>query len=288
MALLLGLAAAATYGAADFTAGLVSRRVNALCVVFVSQLAGLAVLAVIVPIEGAGVTARALAWGAVAGIGGGGGVTFLYRGLARARMAVVAPITAVEAAIIPVLYGLVTGEQPGALALVGVVIALVAVALVAAPRADDVEPGAPTPSRRFRRLAQPGIKDALLAGLGFGCFFIFLTKTGDDAGMWPLIGTKMSSITLVALAALIARNSLRPVTGTWGPIVLAGVLDVAANVFYLLATRTGLLSLVAVATSLYPASTVLLARTVLHERMSRGQLAGLVLVITGVALMAGG
>ncbi|HEY7873611.1 MAG TPA: EamA family transporter [Actinomycetota bacterium] len=283
MALLLGLAAAATYGAADFAGGLVARRVNAICVVFVSQLAGLMVLATILPFEAAGPTKEAFWWGVVAGVGGGGGVAFLYRGLAKARMSVVAPVTAVEAAIIPVLYGLLSGEKPGALALVGVVIALVAVALVAAPREEDGGT-----ARRITGLAQPGIKDALLAGLGFGCFFIFLAKTGDGAGMWPLVGSKASSITLVALAGLVARNSLRPPAGTWGPILLAGVLDVAANVLYLLASRTGLLSLVAVATSLYPASTVLLARIVLRERMSGGQFVGLVLVVTGVGLMAAG
>lgn len=288
MALLLGLAAAATYGAADFAGGLVSRRVNAICVVFVSQLAGLALLAALLPFEAASVTGQAIWWGAVAGIGGGGGVAFLYRGLARARMSIVAPVTAVEAALVPLLYGLVTGEQPGALALTGVVLALVAVALVASPRDSD-EPGdAPRARSLGSRLAQPGIKDALLAGLGFGCFFILLAKAGDDSGLWPLIGTKMSSITLVAVAALLARQSLKPVPGTWGPILLAGLLDVAANILYLAASRQGLLSLVAVATSLYPASTVLLARLILRERMSSGQLAGLALVVTGVALMAAG
>jgi drug/metabolite transporter (DMT)-like permease len=265
----------------------VSRRVNSFCVVFVSQIAGVLLLGIALPFDAAPFDAHALGWGAVAGIGGGGGVVFLYRGLARARMSVVAPLTAVEAAMIPVLYGLVTGEEPGWLALTGIAVALVAVALVSAPRDEDHPAGA-SPERLRGRLSQPGILDAVLAGIGFGCFFIFLSKAGHDSGMWPLIGSKMSSITLVAVGALIARATLRPVPGTWMPIVVAGVLDVTANVFYLFASRAGLLTLAAVATSLYPASTVLLARVVLRERMSGGQLVGLVLVVAGVAMMAAG
>lgn len=287
MVILLGLAAAATYGAADFAGGLVSRRVNPICVVFVSQLAGVLLLGLVLPLDGAAPDVTSIWWGAAAGIGGGGGVVFLYRGLARARMSVVAPITAVEAAMIPVFYGLLTGEEPGWLALTGIATALVAVALVSAPRAEEA-PVTPDIGRARARLSQPGIADALVAGLGFGCFFIFLSNAGQDSGMWPLVGSKMSSITLVALAGIVARFSLRPVAGTWAGILVAGALDVAANVLYLLASRAGLLTLAAVATSLYPASTVLLARIVLRERMSPGQLVGLVLVVAGVAMMAAG
>ena len=286
MAILLGLAAAATYGAADFMGGLVSRRVNAICVVLISQLVGLALLALVFPFAGGAFEARAVLWGLAAGVGGGGGVVFLYRGLARGRMSVVAPLTAVEAAIIPVAYGLLSGEQPGPVALGGVVIALVAVMLVSSPQEDAGAAG--EPAVRGSRLAQPGVADALAAGFGFGCFFIFLSHAGEHSGMWPLVGTKLSSISLVLIAAAVTRTSLRPSAGTWPAIVGSGVLDVSANVFYLLASRVGLLSLVAVLTSLYPSSTVLLARVVLRERMSRPQLVGLVLVIAGVALIAGG
>jgi drug/metabolite transporter (DMT)-like permease len=287
VAILLGLAAAATYGAADFAGGLVSRRVNPICVVFVSQLAGLAALGAVLPFVGTPFDGDALWWGAAAGVGGGGGVVFLYRGLTRARMSVVAPITAVEAAMVPVLYGLLRGEHPSRLALAGIAIALVAVALVSAPRDDDTPEGSEATGARGR-LAQPGIVDGLIAGLGFGCFFILLSNAGHDSGMWPLVGSKMSSISLVGLGGLVTRYSLKPVAGTWAGILVAGILDVSANVFYLLASRAGLLTLAAVATSLYPASTVLLARIVLHERMSGSQMAGLALVVAGVAMMAAG
>jgi drug/metabolite transporter (DMT)-like permease len=263
--------------------GLVSRRANPISVVLISQLGGLALLALALPFDGAQLTQHAILWGAAAGVGGGGGVVFLYRGLARGRMSVIAPTTAVEAAIIPVVYGLVSGEKPAALSLVGVVVALLAVVLVSSPQ--DEGPGGP-PARA--RLAQPGMVDALIAGFGFGCFFIFLSHAGTDTGMWPLVGTKASSITLVAIAAIFSRAALKPPAGTLRPILVAGALDVTANVLYLVASRQGLLSLIAVLTSLYPASTVLLARLVLRERMSRAQIGGLVLVVTGVALIAGG
>jgi drug/metabolite transporter (DMT)-like permease len=251
--------------------------------VLVSQLAGLAALTLVLPFGGAGPTMRAFLWGAAAGVGGGGGVVFLYRGLARGRMSVIAPITAVEAAIIPVAYGLVSGEEPGVVALSGVVIALFAVALVSSSQEEsDREEVA------RRRFNQPGMTDALVAGFGFGTFFIFLSHAGHDSGLWPLVGTKASSITLVLVAAVAARVPRRAPAGTLPTILIAGVLDVTANVLYLVASRLGLLSLVAVLTSLYPASTVLLARLVLRERMSRVQVAGLVLVVTGVALIAGG
>jgi drug/metabolite transporter (DMT)-like permease len=268
--------------------GLVSRRVNAICVVLVSQLGGLAILAALLPLSEGSLTTRALAWGAAAGVGGGAGVVFLYRGLSRGRMSVIAPTTAVEAAIIPVAYGLLSGEEPSAISLAGVAIALFAVALVSSPQEDvDASSFGSTGATR-RRLSQPGMADALLAGFGFGCFFIFLARAGQDTGLWPLVGTKASSITLVLVAGLIARAKLRPPRGTLTQIIGAGGLDVAANVLYLVASRRGLLSLVAVLTSLYPASTVILARAVLHERMSRVQLLGLALVIAGVALIAGG
>ena len=262
--------------------GVVSRKANAIYVVLVSQLAGLALLALVLPFDGTSPTMRAFLWGAAAGVGGGGGIVFLYRGLARGRMSVVAPITAVEAAIIPVAYGLVSGEEPGLVALSGVVIALFAVALVSSSQEGEEEAVA------RGRFSQPGMTDALVAGFGFGTFFIFLSHAGNDTGLWPLVGTKASSITLVLGAALAARVGRRAPSGTMPAILIAGVLDVTANILYLVASRIGLLSLVAVLTSLYPASTVLLARLVLRERMTRVQVAGLVLVVTGVALIAGG
>lgn len=279
MAVALGLAAALVYGSADFLGGLASRRTPAFTVVLLSQLCGFGVLLVALPFvaDGAPVP-RDLAIGAVAGLAGGGGVALLYRGLAVGTMSVVAPITAVGASVVPVAFGLATGERPGAVALIGVALAVVAVVLVSATPGtrEQVESRGPLP---------PGIVEAVVSGLAFGAFFILLDATSADGGLWPLVGAR-TSILVVAVIAVATRTSLRPGPGSLGRIALSGVLDMAANVLYVLATREGLLSLVAVLVSLYPATTVLLARVVLGERLGRVQLLGLGVVAAGVALIA--
>ncbi|HEX2195385.1 MAG TPA: EamA family transporter, partial [Actinomycetota bacterium] len=159
MAILLGLAAALTYGAGDFVGGLVSRRAPLFTVVLLSQVAGTALLLASLPfLVDSGPTASALAWGGASGVAGATGVLFLYKGLAAGRMSVVAPITSVEAAVVPVVWGLAAGERPTAVALAGVGVALLAVLLVA-----GFEPAAATASRTGR--LAPGVADALVAGL---------------------------------------------------------------------------------------------------------------------------
>ncbi|HEX2196036.1 MAG TPA: DMT family transporter, partial [Actinomycetota bacterium] len=145
------------------------------------------------------------------------------------------------------------------------------------------EPAAAT-ATRTGRLA-PGVADALVAGLAFGAFFILLDGAADDSGMWPLVGGRTASLTVLTALVLLRRERIAAAPGTRVPIVAAGLLDVAANLLYLLSTREGLLSIVAVLTSLYPASTILLARIVLGERMGRLQVAGLGLAATGVVMM---
>ncbi|MBA3350702.1 MAG: EamA family transporter [Actinobacteria bacterium] len=285
MGIVLGLAAAVIYGAADFVGGLVSRRTNVLAVVLFSQLWGTAPLLAAVPFFGATVTTGDLIWGAAAGLAGAGGIVFLYRGLSVGRMTVVAPTTAVEAATIPVIFGLVGGERPSAVALAGVALALPAVALVSSsPRSAPGEIGHGGDASRL----PPGLLEALVAGLAFGFFFISLERTGSGSGLWPLVVARATAMVSVGAAAVLTRRSPRPSPGTTAGIATAGGLDVLANILYLLASRQGLLSLVAVLTSLYPASTVLLARVVLRERLWRVQAAGLLLAALGVALIAGG
>lgn len=281
MAILLGLAAALTYGAGDFVGGLVTRKAPLFTVVLLSQVAGTALLLAVLPFFAeSGPTAAALAWGAASGAAGATGVLFLYKGLAAGRMSAVAPITSVEAAVVPVLWGLASGERPAIVALAGVVIALLAVLLVAGFR-----PGSSS-GPAGGRLA-PGVPEALIAGVAFGLFFILLDGAGDDTSLWPLVGGRTASLTVLTVLVLVRRERIRATRGTLLPIVAAGILDVAANLLYLLATREGLLSIVAVLTSLYPASTILLARIVLGERMGRLQVAGLGLAAAGVVMMAG-
>ena len=279
MAIVYSLLAALTYGAADFVGGFVSKRNEVLRVVLLSQIFGTLPLILVFPLVNDGAfSSSALTWGALAGLAGGTGVALLYRGLARGRMSVVAPITSVEAAAVPVLFGLVTGERPSTAALIGVGIALLAVALISMTPEPVGEP----------KRDGTGIPEAIGAGFAFAAFFILLDKTGDDTGMWPLLAMRGSSVALLSVGVIATRTTLTPTPGTMWGIIVSGVLDVAANVFYLLSTRHGLLSLVAVITSMYPAATVLLARVFLSERLVRMQIAGLGLAGAGVVLIATG
>jgi len=286
MGVLFGLLAAATYGVADFAGGQVSRRADVFSVVLVSQLLGAIPLALVVPffVEGPP-TEAALAWGAAAGVGGGTGVVLLYRGLAVGRMSVVAPITGVVAAGLPVIFGLALGDRPGPVSMVGIAVALVAVVLVSSSQPADNEEDVALDEPVDASWKRAGVPYALGAGTGFGLFFVFLDRAGDNSGVWPLIATRCSSLVLITVIALALRRPIKPPRGTLMMMAVAGVLDVAANVFYLISTRFGLLSLVAVLTSMYPAVTVLMARIFLNERMIRTQLVGLALAGAAIVMI---
>jgi drug/metabolite transporter (DMT)-like permease len=281
MAIVLGLAVAVVYGSADFLGGLATRRNPTFAVVALSQGWGLVVLAGAAAVLGdADPASRDLVLGAVAGALGLLGVALLYQALADGSMGVVAPITAVGAAVLPLLWGLGSGERPPPISLVGVVVALVAVALVAGGASGDVG-SAGRGSRRHLALAGG-------AGAAFGVLFIVLAATGDDAGLSPLVAARVASLILLATAAAVVRPRLRLAPGTGAAVAGAGMLDMAANVLFLLAARRGLLSLVAVLASLYPAATTLLARAVLGERLRRVQVGGLGLALVGLVLIASG
>jgi drug/metabolite transporter (DMT)-like permease len=283
MGIIFGLLAALTYGASDFAGGLASRRARAITVVVVSQLTALVILAAALPLVwGSGPTASALRWGALAGLAGGAGVTLLYRGLAIGRMSVVAPVTAVLAAALPVLIGLFAGERPSAAATLGVAAALVAIVLVSSAAEAPVEgPEAARP----RVLARPGLLEALGSGTGFGLFFALLGQAGDAAAVWPLLAAKGTSLALLLVLAAGRRASLRPPPGSLALMLTAGALDIAANASFVLAARASLLSLASVLTSLYPATTILCARLFLHERLTATQRLGLVVAAAGVVLI---
>lgn len=270
----LALGAAVAYGASDFVGGFLSKKAAAVLVVLLSQFASLAMLFLVTPLFDNELTLEAIAWGAAAGVAGGVGAALLYRGLANGQMSVVAPISAVLAAGIPVVFGLTTGERPGAIALAGVGLGLVAVVAVSqAPSPEGIQ-------------ARSGLLEALGAGTGFGVFFVLLERSPEDSGLWPLIGMRFSMMALMATLLVIAKTPR-----AWpkiSPLQLAGLglLNGLADLLYLLATREGLLALVAVITSFYPAATVVLAAVFLRERMTRPQAAGLAFAGVSVALIA--
>jgi drug/metabolite transporter (DMT)-like permease len=285
MAAVLALLSAVTYGAGDPLGGLAARRLPPAAVALRSNVIGLVGLVAVAPLfDAPEVVARDIAYGMGGGVVGGVGLLLLYRGLAAGTMSVVAPITAVLAAIVPVVFGLVDGERPSGIALSGIPVALVAIALLSRDGSDH---------ESERRTTPAVVMTALGAGLGFGLFFVSLDKTGDDAGLWPLVAGRTASVAMFAIVALLVVSarvgSDAARRGTTPRLLLVcGLCDSGANALFLLATHEGLLSLVAVLGSLYPASTVALATTFTHERLTRTQIAGVVLAFAAVVAITAG
>jgi drug/metabolite transporter (DMT)-like permease len=281
VAILLGLAVAAAYGSADFLGGLTSKRSAVMSVMLMAQAVGVTVLALVMALgPGAAPTARDHLLGVAVGVTGSVAVAFLYRGLAVGRMSVVAPITAVGSAVLPVAWGVAaSGERPSSVVAAGVVLAVVAVVLVARAHAGTVRPSA-SPRQELGMAAA--------AGTGFGALFILLSETGDDAGLWPVAVARCTSVAILAVVAVVTGRALLPDVADRRLVALSGVLDIAANSLFLLASRAGLLSVVAALAALYPAGTVLLARLVLDERLSRTQTVGLGVGAAAVVLIATG
>jgi uncharacterized membrane protein len=274
MAALLALCSAGVYGIGDFFGGLASRRASANAVVLASHAVGLALVVLTLPFVDGVLRGGDLVLGAGAGLAGAAGVGFLYRGLSVGPMGLVAPVTALLAAAVPVGVGLATGDDPSAPALVGMALALVAIVLVSAEGGGTWRPSDPTV-----------VVFALMAGLGFGTFFVVISHAGDDAGTWPLLAARGASVTVLGSLALAGRIEHRVPRAALPHTAVAGALDVTANLLYLLAVREGLLSVVGLLSSLYPVSTVVLARIVLGERFVAVQRAGMVVAITATVLM---
>ena len=281
---LLALISAVFYGSADFFGGLTARRANTVATVFVSQLAGLVLILLALPfLPAATVSTRDWIWGIVAGLSGGIGVALLYRALAIGTMAVVAPITAVCAAMLPVFFGFALGERFRLLTIAGIVLAFVAIVLVSQPRKAGDNEGQSTEKRSF----PPGIVLAILAGVIVGIFFLSLARTTSAAGMWPLIAARITSVALFGIIALATGRTVRMSAPATTTAVAGGVLDMLANAVYMLAARVGPLSIVVTLASLYPAATVILARVVLRERLSFVQGIGIACALGAVAIIVG-
>jgi drug/metabolite transporter (DMT)-like permease len=276
VAILLGLLAALAYGSSDFAAGLASRRLAAGPVTGVTQALGvLTTAAAVVLFPGAGPRTAALEWGALSGVGSALGTLSLYHGLAVARMTVVATLSAVLTAALPVIAGVALGNQLHLTSAAGIVLALPAIALVSWQR----NPHDP-------RAARTSAIYGMLAGVGFALLFIALDRAGTRSGAWPLLPGQVVSLTLIAPFAYRGlRRTGRPPLATTALTVGAGVLSATANLLFLAATGHGELAVVAVLTALYPAITVLLARVWLSERWSRLQGAGLVLSAVAITLV---
>lgn len=275
MAALLALASAVSFGASDFAGGLAARRAPVLTVTVLSQIAGLMILLPAMVVLPGAFTRTALVTGAGAGLAGALGLVVYLRSLAIGPMGVASPLAGVVGAVIPVVIGIVLGERPAPLAVLGIVLGFAAIVLTSWTLGAG---------RRVRDLTGPGL--ALLGGFGFGVFFVGLDASPADSGLWPLVGARLASIVVVGVLLAVRR---RPVgrLSAWRLIMLTGLLDMSANVLFLLATRTGLLSLAAVIASLYPAVVAVLAHRILDERLDTRQRIGVVVCILAVVLIAG-
>jgi drug/metabolite transporter (DMT)-like permease len=274
--IILASLSALLYGLADFSGGWATRRNAVFSVMLVSQAAGLAVALAAAPLVGPNApTIADFAWGLAAGLSGAAGISFLYRGLAAHEAAVVSPLSALVGAVVPAAFGLALGESPSTLGKAGALLCLPAIVLL------SWESGARGP----RGAARASLLHGLGAGLGFGGFFILVSRSSSGSGLWPLVAARVGSLS--AIAIMIASRRERPSVGRadWPIALFAGAADMAANVLFLLATRSGLLVLTTVVTSLYPAPTVLLAVAVGGQRLTVPKAAGIAVAIAGVALI---
>ena len=271
--LALGLAAGLLWGASDFLGGLAARRTAVVAVVVASQVAGVAAILVAIAVTGSPWPgAAAFGTAMVGGIAGGVAIVAFYRALAAGTMGVVAPLAA-TGVVIPIVVGLAAGDRPGLPVAVGIAVALAGVVLA---------------SRGSAAGGAGGVGMALLAGAGFGTFYVFLDRAAEHGALWAVAGARASSIPLVAVVALAAGMSLRPPRAGFPVIAAAGVIDAAAVLAFAAASTRGLLSVVAVLGSLYPVVTAAIAAAVLRERLTRPQLAGSALAMGGVLLIATG
>ncbi len=274
----LALLSAAGFGGGDFLGGVATRRSGSvLPVILLAHLVGLGVAVALLGFFPSEVSVAAISGGAIGGAVGAAGFALLFRGLAVGRMAVVAPITAVGAAALPLVWGLAAGERPGAVALAGAIVGVLAIPLIA---------GAATTAAG--RPDRAGFIEAVGAGVAFAVFFVVLDATPSDSGVVPLVAARLTTVPIFAALAVLTGRGVAVPRSALGATLGSGFLDMVGNGLFLAATRQGLLALVAVLTSLYPAFTILLARVVLHERVGRVQALGLGLAGVGVALMAGG
>lgn len=273
MSQILSLAAAVLYGVADFSGGLASRTMRAVGVAAWSQLLGVPLLVVgLLVVPATAVTADDLVFGGLAGVFGIVGLVALYGALAAGTMSIVSPLTSALTALIPVVWGLLSGESITTLRWFGILLALVAVALIAS-------------DRRSARLTPDVVARAVVASLGFAAFFIALDQTSEASGLWPLVAGRAVSIPLLFAVAIATTAVAFPPRRVLPVVAAAGIGDVAANISILLALQRGPLGISVVLSSLYPAVTALTAIVILRERPTTTQAIGVVLAMTAAVLL---
>lgn len=282
LAIVWALASAIGYGASDYAAGLATRAASVIRVTLLAEAASVLALLLVAPwVSTQTPSAASVAWAAVAGLGGIIGAMTLYLGFRHAAFSVAGPLSAVASAGFSVLAGLLFGEHPSGLALAGIALALPAIVAVSASRGGEPE-GGDSGSRAA------GTAYGLVAGVCFAVLFIGLNRSGSGHDLWPLVIAQVTGLIAVSLIAAVSRDLKPPPLRAGWLAILAGVTGAAGTTCYFVATHESLLAVTAVITSLYPGSTILLARVLLGERLTRTRLAGLGLAAASVALIAVG
>lgn len=318
LAIILALAAAISYGGSDFAAGLASRTASVIQVTLLATVAAAVVVVVALPFAASRpASGAALAWGAAAGAGGTLGAFALYLGFRYAAFSVAGPLSAVGAAGFSVLAGLLLGERPSTLALIGIILALPAIVGVSASAASAgeagharkagqagetreagpageagqaEEAGEARQAREAEGRGRPaaGVAAGLVAGAGFALLFIGLNRAGSGAGLWPVAAAEVAEVVVAVAVAAATRNLRLPGVRPGWLAVITGAAGAAGTILYFFACHDGFLAVTAVLTSLYPAITIVLARTLLGERLTGLRLTGLSLAAVCVALIAVG
>jgi drug/metabolite transporter (DMT)-like permease len=277
LAFAISLASALSWGVSDFLGGLTSRRLPVLGVLAVSQPAGLILIGIVILLFGADpISADKLTIAALAGAASLGGLWAFYAAMAMGTVSVVAPIASLGV-IVPVAFGLARGDAPATIQLVGLVPAIAGVVILGYEERPE-----------HGGVARRSIMLAILAGLGFGIFFTGLDLAAADRPGWAVLAVRVGGVATVAIALLISRPRLAAVSGSIAVLLTIGFFDVLANGLFAVASTKGVLPVVAVGGSMYPAFTIALAHGVLGERLARVQWAGVVLALLGVALIAAG
>ncbi len=277
MVVFFALLSAISYGAGDFFGGLSSRRNSAMVTVVWAQGAGLLTALFAVSIFGSSeVLTGDLFWGAAAGLFGALGLIVLFRGFSVGIVSIVSPVAALTGAVLPAIFGFILGERLPLLTWIGITLSLPAILLLSCEKKEKS-------GNTFR-----SIRLGFLAGVMFSGFFIFISRTSDASGIWPLVAARAVTTPFFLMVCIVRKNKLRLANGTGISAIASGFLDMAANFLYLLAARTGFLIIAVILTSLYPAPTVIMQRIFLHENLTYLRIAGLILSITGAALIGVG
>jgi uncharacterized membrane protein len=275
LSILFGLTSAITWGAGDFTGGLAARKTGAYRAVFYGEAIGLVLLfAVVLASPQTMPNVKSILLSIAAGGLGTTGLLLLYSAMAQGKMSIAGPVSALLAAALPVIVGMITDGFPGYLTLLGFAFALAAIWLV-----SQSEDGVKDIFTHLSDLRLP-----LFAGVGFGLYFILMNAATRETTLWPMVFSRAAGLLAMALFIIIRRDSFITIRAAWPVMILNGILDVGGNFFYVLAGQAGRLDISAVLSSLFPGSTVILAWIILKERLTRTQWLGILCALIAIIL----